>query len=207
MSIEILLHPEDYSESDIQEAIKDLWPAIFPEYRLLTRKQIGEDMPSSWLPDLIARKPDDFSDKGGEYLLIELKGRPPAGSKAEAIAQIVGYAKTLRERLKAWPIRLLVIGTYQLKTENHYIIEEFEVDGFSGGVIRVQMIGERLLLFAEASLKWLCSNPLLGARDGDARLVKTTGWGGPLGVLGLLVAGNYIPLNDVLMEEERQQTP
>lgn len=208
MAIEVLLNPAAYSEADIQAAISTLWPAIFPEYRLTSRSDVRDGnwntLPSSWLPDLIGVKPDDENNEGGEFLLIELKGRPPAGSKAEAIAQVVGYAQTLREVLPDWPIRLLVIGPYRHKEAG--VFEKFEVDGFSGAIMMTEELGRRILWRAETALDWLCTMPLSGCLVAFGPDHITRGFSGSTG-LGKFLR-RYVPLNESLTwPGDQEQSP
>jgi hypothetical protein len=148
-----LVNPEYYPEKDIQEAIENLWPCFFGEYRLLSRSQVN--MSNNWRPDIVAA----YETKGEprhHLLIIELKGKPAANPQSDAIDQLVGYAKSVHETYPDTPLRLLLIGPWSRDNS----IDCIERDGYEVGIMRIESIGMRLTKIAEDYMLWLANNPL-----------------------------------------------
>jgi len=101
----------------------------------------------AWRPDLVGRSDAD-------WLIIELKGKPPANKLPYAIRQVIRYG---REFHAVWPsarIRLLVIGPYRGR-------ERYEHEGYHVLTLDWQALAEDILRCAERALLSRMADPFI----------------------------------------------
>jgi hypothetical protein len=140
-----LLRSKSYYERDVQEAVEKLWGLVFSGYHL-----VEVNMPDTWQPDLVA-----VDGQRETYLIVELKGRPPSGTKRQAITQVVEYAEEFHETFPGVPVRLLVIGPW----EQDAWCEHVAMGRYTVGVISIENLGYGLLHKAEQILLWCQDSP------------------------------------------------
>jgi len=147
-----LLRPGHYKEVEVQRAIKQFWPYLFPNYELLYRIR---DMPSTWLPDIVAVERDS---EFGSILIIELKGKPPSSPLDAAVAQVVRYGKEFHKQHPAILLRLVVIGPWRAAKS----IPIIEHHGYSVLALQIQRLSHVLTVHADNLLAWATDYPRIG---------------------------------------------
>jgi hypothetical protein len=136
--IDCLLSPASYDEvKGVHQALKMLWPVLFPEYSLVDRPN---RMPATWQPDLIGLRDN-------EVLLIEVKAHG-GKRKQEAVKQVARYGVQFHAEYPTLGVRLLAIGPWHTQGW----IDTVDCEGYSVGVMDIREMGRNLTLQAERLL-------------------------------------------------------
>ena len=150
--IDRLIHPDRYTEREIQESIEHFWPCMFSQYQLFPREGILS-MPSKWLPDIFAV---ETTSAHGSLLIVELKGVPPAGTLESTVNQVIEYGQQYHARHPQESIRLAIIGPWR-EARLTPIIDR---DEYSVAVFSLHVIAEMLLEFADDLLLHSVTSPI-----------------------------------------------
>jgi hypothetical protein len=104
MSLAPLIHPKNYRERDVVESLVDLFPSIFPGFYVAKRSFVGR----TWLPDIFG-----YNEDHNQFLIVEVKGSPPAGTEKYAVNQVVLYGESFWKVHPNATANLLVIGPWR----------------------------------------------------------------------------------------------
>jgi hypothetical protein len=153
-SADVLQHRECYQEKGVQAAILELWSLIFGSCWRVT----DTNMSTTWQPDIVAL------NKAGTPLIIEAKGKPPSGSRGDAISQVVRYASEAWEEFPDTPLKLIVIGPW----DRDWLFQTEEVDGPEVCLVNVMLLGEGIAQRLERMVRWCIESPFQMAEGAPA---------------------------------------
>jgi len=152
-AMDVLENPGFYKEKSLQRAIEVLWDVLFHEYKRFDRSLT--QMPSTWQPDITA-----YSKEENVWLIIELKTKPPSGSRAESLRQVTGYAWDMLDLFPAARIKPILIGPW----DKGYLYKIEDVNGMKVQLINVMNLGQRVHQLFENMVRWCLDVPFPSLR-------------------------------------------
>ena len=150
-AMDVLENPQFYSEKDLQEAVESLWSVLFHDSVQLGRESTG--MPKTWQPDIVA-----YDRKESVWLVVELKSKPPSGSREQALRQVARYARQMLDTFPEYRLRPVLIGPW----DKGYLWRTIDVDGMNITQINVISLGNQVHALFENLVRWCLDVPFPG---------------------------------------------
>lgn len=152
-AMDVLENPSFFEEKYLQEAVEILWDVLFHEYKLVERTSMP--MPNTWRPDLVG-----YSGKEKTVLVIELKTKPPSGSKAKSLRQVKRYVQEVMELFPETKVKPVLIGPW----EKHRTYSIEDVNGMKVQFINVMNLGGQVHNLFENMVRWCLDVPFPNLR-------------------------------------------